>query len=387
MGRTMTADRTALLDAFRRRFGQPARLVAEAPGRVNLIGEHTDYNEGHVLPLAIDRTVAVAAAPQADAVHAYSLDYDQEDSFSLAEIRPLPEGGWRNYVRGVAWALREAGHGLRGLQLALSGDVPIGAGLSSSAALEVAVAGAFAVGEGPPDPRDLAILAQRSENDFVGVQCGIMDQFAAVFGQAHHALLIDCRSLDVEPVPLRLDEQGVAVVIVDSAVRRALGDSPYNERRRECAQAAAALGLPALRDVAPDELEARRRELPPELYRRARHVATEEARVTAAVGALRRGDLETLGRLLCESHRSLRDDFQVSCPELDMLVDLAARVEGVLGARLTGAGFGGCTLNLVRRESLDAFRRGVLQAYRERSGLAAEMHLVRASRGLQVTDA
>jgi galactokinase len=214
----MSADRTALLDAFRRRFGRPARLVAEAPGRVNLIGEHTDYNEGHVLPLAIDRTVAVAAAPQADAepvwaVHAYSLDYDEDDSFSLAEIRPLPEGGWRNYVRGVAWALREAGHGLRGLQLALSGDVPIGAGLSSSAALEVAVAAAFAAAsEIPLDPRDLALLAQRSENDFVGVQCGIMDQLVAVFGQPDHVLLIDCRSLDVEPVPLSLDEQGIAVV-------------------------------------------------------------------------------------------------------------------------------------------------------------------------------
>jgi len=384
----MSADRTALLDAFRRRFGRPARLVAEAPGRVNLIGEHTDYNEGHVLPLAIDRSVAVAAAPQADAVHAYSLDYDQEDSFSLAEIRPLPEGGWRNYVRGVAWALREAGHGLRGLQLALSGDVPIGAGLSSSAALEVAVAAAFAAaGEIHLDPRDVALLAQRSENDFVGVQCGIMDQLAAVFGQAHHALLIDCRSLDVEPVPLSLDEQGMAVVIVDSAVRRALGDSPYNQRRWECAQAAAALGVPALRDVAPDDLEARRRELPPELYCRARHVVTEEARVTASVGALRRGDLETLGRLLCQSHESLRHDFQVSCRELDLLVELAAKVEGVLGARLTGAGFGGCTLNLVRRGALGAFRRGVLQAYRQRTGLPAQMHVVRASRRLQVTDA
>ena len=384
----MSADRTALLDAFRRRFGRPARLIAEAPGRVNLIGEHTDYNEGHVLPLAIDRTVAVAAAPQADAVHAYSLDYGEDDSFSLAEIRPLPEGGWRNYVRGVAWALREAGHGLRGLQLALSGDVPIGAGLSSSAALEVAVAAAFAAaGEIPLDPRDLALLAQRSENDFVGVQCGIMDQLVAVFGQPDHALLIDCRTLHVEPVPLSLDDQGMAVVIVDSAVRRSLGDSPYNQRRRECAQAAAALGAPALRDVASDDLDARGPELPAELYCRARHMVTEEARVTAAVGALRCGDLETLGRLLCESHESLRHDFQVSCRELDLLVELAARVEGVLGARLTGAGFGGCTLNLVRQESLDAFRRGVLQDYCQRMGLPAEMHIVRASPGLQVTDA
>ncbi len=383
----MSADRTALLEAFRRRFGRPAQLVAEAPGRVNLIGEHTDYNEGHVLPLAIDRTVAVAAAPRADAVHAYSLDYDQEDSFSLAEIRPLPEGGWRNYVRGVAWALREAGHALRGLQLALSGDVPIGAGLSSSAALEVAVAGAFSIGDAIAlDPRDLALLAQRAENDFVGVQCGIMDQFAAAFGQPDHALLIDCRSLDVQAVPLSLDEQEIVVVIVDSAVRRSLGDSSYNQRRRECEQAAAALGVPALRDVAPDELEARGRELPPELYRRAHHVATEETRVTAAVDALRHGDVDMLGRLLCESHESLRDQFEVSCPELDVLVELAAPVESVLGARLTGAGFGGCTLNLVRRRALDVFRRGVLETYRQRTGLPAEMHIVRASQGLQVTD-
>ncbi len=383
----MTADRIALLDAFRRRFGRPARLIAEAPGRVNLVGEHTDYNEGHVLPLAIDRTVAVAAAPQPDAVHAYSLDYDQEDSFSLADLRPLADGGWCNYVRGVAWALREAGHDLRGLQLAITGDVPLGAGLSSSAALEVAVAAAFAAAsEIPLGPRELALLAQRSENDFVGVQCGIMDQFAAVFGQSNHALLIDCRTLDVEPVPLSLDEQGMAVIIVDSAVRRALGDSPYNQRRRECAQAAAALDVPALRDVASDDLEARRPELLPELYRRARHVVTEEARVAAAVGALRRGDLEALGRLLCHSHESLRDDFQVSCRELDLLVELAGKVEGVLGARLTGAGFGGCTLNLVHTGALEAFGRAVLETYRQRTGLPAQMHIVRASQGLQVTD-
>jgi galactokinase len=383
----MSADRAAVLDAFRRRFGRTAQLVAKAPGRVNLIGEHTDYNDGHVLPLAIDRTVAVAAAPRAGAVQAYSLDYDQEDSFSLAEIRALPEGGWRNYMRGVAWAMRKAGHSLRGLQLALSGDVPIGAGLSSSAALEVAVAAAFAaVSEIPLDRRDVALLAQRSENDFVGVQCGIMDQLVAVFGQPDHALLIDCRSLDVEPVLLSLDRQGMAVVIVDSAVRRALGESPYNQRRQQCVQAAAALGVPALRDVTPDDVEARGRELPPDLYCRARHVATEEARVTASVAALRSGDLEMLGSLLCESHESLRHDFQVSCPELDLLVELAAQMEGVLGARLTGAGFGGCTLNLVRRGALDAFRRGVLEAYRQRTGLPADMHVVRASQGLQVTD-
>ena len=384
----MSADHATLLDAFRRRFGRPASLVAEAPGRVNLIGEHTDYNEGHVLPLAVDRTVAVVAAPREDAIRAYSLDYDEDDCFPPADIRPLPDGGWRNYVRGVAWALGEAGHRLRGLDMAFTGDVPIGAGLSSSAALQVAVAAAFATaGDISLERRDLALLAQRAENGFVGVQCGLMDQLAAVFGRRDHALLIDCRSLDVQPVPLDLDAQGVAIVIVDSAVRRALGDSPYNQRRQECADAAAALGVRALRDVAPDELEARRQELPSPLYRRARHIASEETRVLAAADALRTGDLGALGRLLCESHRSLRDDFQVSCRETDLLVEMAAKVDGVLGARLTGAGFGGCTVNLVRREALDAFRRGVVQAYRERTGLPAEMHLLHASEGLRVGDA
>jgi galactokinase len=299
----------------------------------------------------------------------------------------VPEGGWRNYVRGVAWALAEAGHRLRGLDLAFTGDVPAGAGLSSSAALEVALAAAFAAtSDLSLERRDLALLAQRAENGFVGVQCGIMDQLAAVFGREGHALLIDCRSLEVEPLPLALEERGAAIVIVDSAVRRSLGDSAYNERRRECADAAAALGAPALRDVSAQALEARRPGLPEALYRRARHVLTEEARVAAAALALRRGDLATLGRLLYESHESLRDDFEVSCPETDLLVELAVGVEGVLGARLTGAGFGGCTVNLVREEALDAFRRQVVAAYQERTGLPARMHPVRAAGGLQVSD-
>jgi galactokinase len=385
----MSADRTALLEAFRRRFGRSAQLVAEAPGRVNLIGGHTDYNDGRVLPLAIDRTVAVAAAPATagDAIRTYSLDYDQDDSSPLSEVRLASDGGWRNYVRGVVWALREAGHAIRGLDLAFSGDVPIGAGLSSSAALEVALAGAFAAAADIPiERRELALLAQRAENGFVGVQCGIMDQLAAAYGSEGHALLIDCRSLDVRPVALNLDDQGVAIVIVDSAVRRALNDSLYNQRRDECARAAAALGVPALRDVTPDDLEPRRKELTPVLYQRARHVATEGARVAAAADALERGDFQALGRLLYESHNSLRDDFRVSCREMDLLVAMAAKVRGVLGARLTGAGFGGCTVNLVRRDSLDAFQRGVVEPYRARTGLPAQAHVVFASGGLRVSD-
>jgi len=383
----MTADRAALLDSFRRAFGRPAQLVAEAPGRVNLIGEHTDYNEGHVLPLAIDRTVAVAGARREGDVRARALDCGEEDEFPPEGVAPAPGGGWRNYVRGVAWALGEAGHRLRGLDLAFTGDVPAGAGLSSSAALEVALAAAFAAASGfSLERRELALLAQRAENGFVGVQCGIMDQLSAVFGREGHALLIDCRSLEVEPLPLALEERGAAIVVVDSAVRRSLGDSAYNERRRECAVAAAALGAPTLRDVTAQALEARRAELPETLYRRARHVATEEARVAAAALALRRGDLEALGRLLYESHDSLRDDFQVSCPETDLLVELAAGVEGVLGARLTGAGFGGCTVNLVRTSALESFRRAVTETYRTRTGLAAEVHVVHAAEGVRVSD-
>jgi galactokinase len=384
----MTADRAALLDRFRRTFGRPAQLVAEAPGRVNLIGEHTDYNDGHVLPLAIDRTVAVAVAGREGDIRAMALDCGEEDAFPPEGVTAAPGGGWRNYVRGVAWALGEAGYRLRGLDLAFTGDVPVNAGLSSSAALEVAMAAAFAAIAGDSlDGRELALLAQRAENGFVGVQCGIMDQLAAVFGEEGQALLIDCRSLEIEPLPLALEERGVRIVIVDSAVRRALGESPYNQRRRECAQAASALGATALRDVPAQALEARRAELPAVLYHRARHVVTEEARVAAAAGALRRGDLDALGRLLYESHESLRDDFEVSCPETDLLVELAAAVDGVLGARLTGAGFGGCTVNLVREEALDAFQRQVVAAYGERSGLEAQMQMVRAARGLRVGDA
>ncbi len=372
---------------FQETFGRPPTIVSRAPGRVNLIGEHTDYNQGHVLPLALDRTVTVVAAPRDDAaVRAHSLEFGEDAAFPLDGIQPLADGGWRNYVRGVAWALSGAGHSLRGLDLLIAGDVPIGAGLSSSAALEVALTAAFRAACGLSiDDRELALLAQRAENDFVGVQCGIMDQLAAVFGRRDHALLIDCRSLEVEPLPLPLEQLGMRLIIVDSAVRRTLSQSAYNQRRHECLRAADLLGVAALRDVDESSLESRGKALPQHLFRRARHVVTEEARVLAAASALRCGDLDALGRLLFESHESLRDDFCVSCPELDLLVELAGRVDGVLGARLTGAGFGGCTLNLVREEAVDEFRRRVVGEYRRATGLRAETHLCRPSDGLKLT--
>ena len=381
----MSADTRALRSAFRRTFGRDAEVLSEAPGRVNLIGEHTDYNEGLVLPVAIDRTVAVAAARRDDhSVRVRALDYGECDEFRLGAMEHAD--GWRDYVRGVAWALTDAGYALDGCDLAISGDVPPGGGLSSSAALEVAVAGAFAAVSGlDATPRDLALLSQRAENEFVGVPCGIMDQFAAALGRADHALLIDCRSLEVETIALP-SADALAIVVLDSRVPRRLAETAYERRREECAEAARALGVPSLRDADVSLLEASAERLRADLYRRARHVITENERVLRAAQALRTRDLGTLGELMYESHGSLRDDFEVSTPELDTAVALA-REAGALGARLTGAGFGGCTVNIARRNAVDAFRERLLAGYRERTGLNGEVYACRTGDGLRLSRA
>ena len=382
----------AITAAFRARFGRPPGGFTEAPGRVNLIGEHTDYNQGFVLPVAIDRTIAVAFAPREDGrVRAYSLDFDQEDEFALADICRREDEPWANYVRGVALILQQAGHRLTGLDLAIQGDVPVGAGLSSSAALEVATLGAFIAAAGLTlSDQDKALLAQRAENEFVGVACGVMDQMAAVFGRADHALRIDCRSLGTEPVPLNLEAHGLCIVVANTGVRRALTSSAYNQRREECNRAVGLLALllhkrrpRSLRDITLNDLRAHGRFLPQELLRRARHVVSENARVLATVDALQRGDLEEVGRLFYASHESLARDYEVSSPELDLMVELARSLEGVVAARMTGAGFGGCTVNLVRSDALDGFRRQVIEAYRARTGLPGEMHVCRAVDGLR----
>jgi galactokinase len=381
----------AIAAAFRHRFGRPPTGLAEAPGRVNLIGEHTDYNQGFVLPVAIDRTVAVAFAPRDDGrVHAHSLDFDQEDEFALADISRRQDDSWANYLRGVALVLQQAGHSLTGLDLVVQGDVPIGAGLSSSAALEVAILGAFAAAAGLAlDDRNKALLAQRAENEFVGVACGVMDQMAAVFGRADHALRIDCRSLETEAVPLNLEAHGLRIVVANTGVRRALSASAYNQRRQECTRAVELLFVllrgrrpRSLRDITLRDLSINGRFLPEDLLHRARHVVSENARVLAAVDALQRGGLAEVGRLFYASHESLAQDYEVSSPELDLMVELASSLDGVVGARMTGAGFGGCTVNLVRADALDAFRQEVIEAYRARTGLAAEMYVCRAVDGL-----
>jgi galactokinase len=354
---------------------------------VNLIGEHTDYNEGFVLPAAIDRGVTVAAAPRDDGIiRAKSLDYDQCDEFAVANVRRfMGSRGWRDYLRGVAWALQDEQLAVRGADFLIAGDVPAGAGLSSSAAVEVAIAGALTKLSGIQlSGLDLARLCQRAENLFIGVQCGIMDQFASALGEAGHALLIDCRSLDIRPVSI---PKGLAIVVMDSHVPRNLADTPYNRRREECAEAAAALGVRSLRDVQTEALEAARADLDDSLYRRARHVASENERTLQMADALEDGDLTSIGRLMQESHQSLRDDFQVSTPELDFLVERATGLEAVIGSRLTGAGFGGCTVNLVEEGAVEAFGRQIREVYGRETGNEATVYRCRAADGLKVTDA
>ena len=382
----------SLVAAFRSEFGRLPEGIAEAPGRVNLIGEHVDYNDGLVLPFAIDRSVMAAWARRDDGVvRAYSVDFRDHCEFPAAEVTPAAHGGgWSSYVAGVAGVLAEAGHRLSGLDVAIAGDVPLGAGLSSSAAIEVAVAGAIrdafelAIGE-----VDLALLCQRAENVFVGVQCGIMDQFASTLSRRDHALLLDCRSLAHEHVPLRLAAAGLAIVIANSAVKRELAASAYNDRRRECGEAVVELrrrlgrpDLASLRDVGVAELEQVIHDAPNVPMRRARHVVSEIGRVASAADALRRDDFAGFGELMRASHASLRDDYEVSSPELDLLVALASAQPHVLGARLTGAGFGGCTVNLVRADGVAAFEREVVAPYRHQTGLPATMYVTSACDGL-----
>ncbi len=361
-----------LAAAFTQRFGQPPTRIARAPGRVNLIGEHTDYNDGFVLPMALDRATFVAARPRTDRlVRVYSANLDEEDLFDLDSINRDPQRQWVNYVRGVARGLLARDLTLRGADLLIESDVPTGGGLSSSAALEVAVGYTFQLlnninllGE------ELALLAQGAEHTFVGVKCGIMDQLIAALGQAGHALLIDCRDLSYQLVPV---PNQARVVVCDSGVRHQLASSEYNQRRAGCEEAVRllrpALGnIQALRDVRPVDLAEHGHRLPPELLRLARHVVSENERTVAAAAALAAGDLTTMGRLMVESHVSLRDDYRVSVTELDTLVELALAAPGCYGSRMTGGGFGGSTVSLVDARQVDDFVAAMTAGYAMRTG-------------------
>ena len=332
--------------------------MVRAPGRINLIGEHTDYNEGFVLPLAIDRAVWIALRPaSADRVRLYSLNFDEEESFDLNVGSP-PKGGvgagrWIEYVKGTAWALGESGYSLRGWEGIVAGDVPVGAGLSSSAALEMASALSFSVVSGFKwDPLAMARLGQKAENHWVGVNCGIMDQMICAMGRRNHALLLDCRSLAATPIPLA---PGAIVVALDTGTRRRLVDSAFNERRAQCEAAAALFGVSALRDLDVDRFASGSGALDEITRRRARHVIGENARTLEAARAMAAGDVETVGGLMYASHASLRDDFEVSNKALDLVVKWARSRPECFGARMTGAGFGGCAVALVDERKAGSF--------------------------------
>jgi len=369
---------------FERRFGAPPVFVVRAPGRVNLIGEHTDYNDGFVLPMAIDRAVWIAVRPRSDQhILCHSLDFDQAVEFSLGSI-DHEEASWGEYLRGIGWALQEAGYRLQGWEGIIVGDVPVGAGLSSSAALEMATARVFAMTSGLPwDPTTMAKIGQRAENEWVGVNCGIMDQMISAAGRAGHALLIDCRSLETQPVPL---PPGTAVVVLDTATRRGLVDSAYNERRAQCEAAARFFGVPALRDVSLAQFQAQADRLDDLTRRRARHVVTENGRTLQAAEVMRRGDAVELGQLMDGSHASLRDDFEVSSDELDAMVACARREDGCYGARLTGAGFGGCAVALVRAGTAHAFATAVATCYQTTTGLTPNVYVCAATNGAEVVE-
>jgi len=344
-------------DVYRARFGEPPEVVASAPGRVNLVGEHTDYNGGFVLPCAIERRAAIALGHGAGGL--YSVDHDDMQPCSGPK-----NDTWADYPHGVVWALEERGARVPAFQAAITGDVPAGAGLSSSAAIEAAMALAVDAWLSLNIPRpDLAILCQRAENKFVKVECGIMDQYASLLCQQGRALLIDCRSLASEQVPLDLDAAGLSLVVCDTRVKRQLAATrDYNERRATCARAAETLGIAQLRDAASEDLA----RLSGVELRYARHVVGENARVLAGVEALRRRDFAAFGELMWASHASLRDDYAVSTPELDAFVTLA-RQTGVLGARLTGAGFGGCAIALIERDKVQMLTDAVAMEFAQSS--------------------
>lgn len=358
--------------------GEPAMIV-RAPGRVNLIGEHTDYNDGFVLPMAIDRSFWIALSPRQDTrVEIYSVDLDDSDSFDAKHTVHNP-GHWGEYLRGIAWYLTKQGHSLQGWQGVAAGNIPIGAGLSSSAGVELATARAFcAVSEIEWNAVEMAKASQRTEIEWVGVNCGIMDQLISATGVAGHAVLIDCRTLELEEVPL---PSGTSVVVLDTGTRRGLVDSAYNERRRQCEEAATFFDVPALRDVTLTEFEGKAAGMSPLTRKRAKHVISENERTLQAAEVMKNGDAHKLGFLMNQSHRSLAEDFEVSSDALNAIVAIAQRRPECYGARMTGAGFGGCGVALVKHEEVKAFTQFVSEKYKQETGLEAKLYICEAAAG------
>ncbi len=375
---------------FAELYGTSPDLIVRAPGRVNLIGEHTDYNDGFVFPAAIDRDVMAAASLRSDSqIRVFALNFNQSSTFSLDGVQPATDARerWSNYLRAMAWIMKDEGYETPGLNVALLGNVPLGAGLSSSAAMLVACGHAFAAAAGVQiDPVKIALLAQRAEREFVGVNVGIMDQFISSLGEKDHALLIDTRSLEYEAVPL--PASGVSIVISDTHKKRGLVDSEYNTRRAECENAVKLLKvhlpeIKALRDVSVEQFSQYADDLPEVTRMRARHVVTEDARTLESVASLKSGAVARFGVLMNESHESLKRDYRVSCKELDAMVDAARSIDGVFGSRMTGAGFGGCTVSLVEDEAVEKFKAEVPILYKKTTGLNCTVYVTQAAQGAE----
>jgi galactokinase len=375
----VTGDQS-LARAYRKAFGADATHFAQAPGRVNLIGEHTDYNEGFVFPAAIDLRLLVAARAVNGPTRLVSKQLGDAPPFDVGIVHPTQDLGWAAYPAGMAWVLQRQGfEDLPNIEALVHGDIPIGSGVSSSAAIEMAfgVLWNALAGLGVGN-REMALFGQQAENEFAGVNCGIMDQMACAMGRQDHAMFLDARSLEIEHVPI---PPQVRIVLCDTGKRRGLVDSLYNERRSQCEEAARALGVAALRDAGAEDVERLRDRTPEEVYLRARHVVTENARCRAFGEALRAGDLACVGRLMRASHASLRDDFEVSCVELDAMAEAAWAAPGCVGARMTGAGFGGACVALVEAGRVEEFVGAARCGYRARNGLAPAFTACRASEG------
>ena len=381
-------DKKHFEQKFKQHFnGQPR--VFQAPGRVNLIGEHTDYNDGYVFPMAINRYTTVAVSPRADRrLELWSENMGEAASVDLDRFER--KAGWSDYVAGIASMLEREGFRLPGADLYIESDVPVGSGLSSSAAIEISTALALlSTVNGTMDGAALAKLGQRAENSFVGMNCGIMDQFISVHAKAHHAMLLDCRSLDYELVPLRAEH--LRVVICNTMVKHELGASEYNKRRAECEEGVRIIQadfpkIVALRDLSLSQFDGVSYKLPEVVRKRCRHVISEDERVLQSVSALKGDKYELFGKLMNASHDSLREDYQVSCEELDLMVDIARRVDGVLGARMTGGGFGGCTVNLVESAKKDDFCFTVKEKYKSSTGLDPTIYVSTPADGAHEMD-
>ena len=383
------ASASAVARAFQRVYGTPAR-VYRAPGRVNLIGEHTDYNLGFVMPAAINLYCWVALSPRADReLHVRSTNFESTVSVDLDNPHLTSRGDWSDYVVGTALALEQHGCKIPGADILVSGQVPMGSGLSSSAAIEVATGYALLdVNHAIIDRTQLALACRHAENEFVGARVGIMDQFISSHGRANHALMLDCRSLDAKFLPIPAD---LILVVCNTGVRHQHAGGEYNVRRAQCEEGVRLLstvlpGTQSLRDVHAIQLEQRKHLMPELIYRRCRHVITENERVQRAAEALLLEDLTALGDLMAESHRSMRDDYEISCVELDTMVEIASLQPGLIGARMTGGGFGGCTINLVRTDAADAFKHAVAMEYQSRTKIYPDIYVLSASEGaLEVT--